>query len=99
MSDQGSNLSPWEELTVVSLGASVVAALLTVATWHKLLAYLVEQQILVPASESPVVRMPASNGVGLDAPRLAIAAAALLFGVMLLISAARRHGDEEREKR
>jgi hypothetical protein len=101
MSDHagGSNLSPWEELTVVSLGATAVAALLTVATWHKLLAYLVAQQVLVPASQSPLVKLPAGNGVGLDAPRLAIAVAAAVFGVVLLVATARRHGEEEVSKR
>lgn len=95
MSDGGSNLSPWEELTVVSIGASVVAALLTVATWHKLLTYLVDQQILVPASQSPVVTLPAGDGVGLDAQRLAIASAALVFGVVLLAATARHRGEVE----
>ncbi len=94
-----SNMSPFEELTMLSIGAAVVASLLTVATWHKVVAYLVDQQVLVAASESPLVSVPASKGAGLDAPRLAVVAAIALFGVVLLVSAARRRSEEEQERR
>jgi hypothetical protein len=93
----GSDLSPWEELTLLSLAASVAAAVLTVATWHRLLGWLVEQGVLVPADRSPLVALPAGGGVGLDAPRLAITAAVLVFAVVCLVAGVRRRaGEEER---
>lgn len=95
----GSDLSPWEELSVISISASVGAALLTVATWHKVLTFLVEQQVLVPASSSPMVKIPAGSGIGLDAPRIAIAAAAVVFAIFLAVAAVRRRVDDEPQGR
>jgi hypothetical protein len=91
-----SQLSPWEELTMLSLGASVAAAVLTAATWHRLLGWLVDQGVLVPASVSPMVELPAGDGVGLDAPRLAIAVATLVFAVTCAVTVVRPHDREER---
>jgi hypothetical protein len=90
----GSALSPWEELTLLSLAASVAAAVLTAATWHGLLGWLVEQGVLVPADRSPLVAFPAGRGIGLDAPRLVITAAALVFAVVCLVAAVRRRAGE-----
>jgi hypothetical protein len=92
----GSDLSPWEELTLLSLAASVAAAVLTATTWHRLLGWLVEQGVLVPADRSPLVALPAGHGIGLDAPRLAITAAALVFAVVCMVAAlGRRTGEGE----
>jgi hypothetical protein len=90
----GSDLSPWEELTLLPLAASVAAAVLTAATWHRLLGWLVEQGVLVPADRSPLVALPAGSGIGLDAPRLAITAAALVFAVVCMVAAVRRRTGE-----
>jgi hypothetical protein len=91
----GGDLSPWEELTLLSLAASVAAAVLTAATWHRLLGWLVEQGVLVPAERSPLVALPAGRGIGLDAPRLAITAAVLVFAVVCMVAAVRRRTGEE----
>ncbi len=91
----GGQLSLWEELTMLSLGMSVAAALLTVATWKKLLNWLVDQHVLVAAKHQPLLELPAGAGIGIDLPRLAIAAAGLVFALVCAVAAIRRHTDRE----
>lgn len=95
MSGSDSQLSPTEELLMLKVGmvafAMVVGSVFTVATWHRALDWLVGHQVLVTAAESPLVRLPAGNGVGLDASRLAIALAALVFMVVCGVAALRHH--------
>ena len=91
----GSNLSPTEEITVITLAGTGILAVLSVATWHRLLAWMVDQKLLLPAAQDPLVTLPAGAGVGLDVPRLAIASAVLVFIVVFGIAALRRRGDEE----
>ncbi|WP_203338607.1 hypothetical protein [Nocardioides limicola] len=90
-----SQLTPTEELLMIKVGmvafAVVVGSIFTVATWHKALDWLVAHQVLVTAAESPLVTLPAGDGVGLDASRLAIAAAAAVFAVVSGVAALRRH--------
>jgi hypothetical protein len=85
-------------LTLLSLAASVAAAVLTAATWHRLLGWLVGQGVLVPADRSPLVALPAGGGIGVDAPRLAIAAAVLVFTVVCLVAAVRRRTGEGEQR-
>lgn len=94
----GSNISPNEEITLILLGAAAIPVVLSVAMWHRLLAWLVDQKVLLPAAQEPLVSLPAGEGVGLDAPRLAIAAAVLVLVVVFGIAALRRRGDEEAQQ-
>lgn len=88
----GSDLTPMEELLLLKVGliaaCMVVSSVFTVAFWHRILDWLVEHQVLVEASVSPIVIMPAGRGVGLDLPRVAIAIGAgmalVVFGVAAL---------------
>jgi hypothetical protein len=95
------DMSPWEEILVLKIGliagATVAGSIFTAATWHKILHWLVDHDALVPAKESPLVEIPAGNGVGLDATRTALAIAVVVF---LLISsvAAVRHRAEQRRR-
>ena len=54
------------------------------------MSWLLENQVLVAAGEQPLLALPASGGAGLDVPRLALAAAALLVVVAGAVSAVRR---------
>jgi hypothetical protein len=58
------------------------------------LGWLVEQGVLVPAERSPLVALPAGRGVGLDAPRLAITAAVLVFAVVCMVAGVRHRAGE-----
>jgi hypothetical protein len=88
----GSDLSPTEELLLMKVGVivagAVASSVFTVAFWRRILDWLVEHQVLVAASGSPIVKMPAGQGVGLDLPRAAVAVAAgvalAAFGVAAL---------------
>ena len=95
MSGSNSELTPTEELLMLKVGmiafAMAVGSIFTVATWQRALDWLVSHQVLVMAAESPMVKLPSGNGVGLDAPRVAIALAALVFGVVCGVAALRRH--------
>ncbi|MGL5824986.1 MAG: hypothetical protein ACRCYU_09245 [Nocardioides sp.] len=90
-----SQLTPTEELIMLKVGmvaaAVAIGSIFTVATWHKALNWLVSHQVLVTAAESPLVTLPAGNGVGLDAPRLAIAGAVVVFGLVSGAAVLRRH--------
>ena len=91
----GSNLSPTEEITMITLAGTAIVAVFSVATWHRLLAWLVDHDVLLPAAQDPLVTLPASDGVGLDLPRVAIAVATVVFAVVFGIAALRRRPREE----
>lgn len=88
-------LNPGEEFLLFLVGLAVVGSLATVATWHRALDWLVAQHVLAAAADSPLLPLPSSGGVGLDAPRLAIASSALALAVVAGVSAARHHLAEE----
>jgi hypothetical protein len=88
---EGSRLSPTEELLMVAALAMVVGSVFTVATWHRVLDWAVAHQVLVPASASPLITLPAGDGVGLDARRLAIAIAAVVFLTVCGVASLRRY--------
>jgi hypothetical protein len=86
-----SQLGPTEELLMVIAAAMVVGSVFTVATWHRALDWAVAHQVLVPASASPLLTMPAGDGAGLDARRLAIASAAVVFVTVCGVASLRRY--------
>lgn len=94
-------LSPTEELLMLKVAmiavATVAASIFTISTWHRALAWLVEHQVLVAANDSPLLRLPAADGIGIDAPRLAVAVAVL--GIVLAgLGSAWRHRRELRDR-
>jgi hypothetical protein len=90
--DRGeSQLSPTEELLMVAALAMVVGSVVTVTIWHRALDWAVAHQVLLPASASPLITMPAGDGVGLDARRLAIAVAAVVFLIVCGVASLRRY--------
>lgn len=77
------------------VAASVIAGLLTAATWQRVLGWLVDHGVLVTAAESPLLALPASRGIGLDTPRVAIAAAVVIFTVVCTVTAVRHRASRE----
>lgn len=72
------------EILVMLLTAGLLlgggGAVLALA-WSKVLAWALQQRVLLPASSDPLLAMPHSGGAGLDLPRLAVAAAVLLVAL------------------
>lgn len=98
----GQDPSALEELVMLKLllvgGLAVVGSIFTAATWGKVLAWLVEHQVLVSAKESPLVPVPAGDGSGLDLPRLALLAVGVLFAGYCGVAALRRRAAKRREE-
>ena len=69
-----------DEFVLFIIGCVAAAALVGSAGffWLKGVTWLVEHQILVPASQHPLVALPSSDGAGLDLSRLAVLAAVLI---------------------
>lgn len=81
---------------VVLLGSA--GTVLTVA-WSKVLSWCLRQQVLLPAAADPLLVLPHSGGVGLDLPRVAVAAAVLVVVLAATAGAAThklRGGGEQR---
>ncbi|MDP3889834.1 hypothetical protein [Nocardioides sp.] len=98
---QSSQLSPMEELLMIKVGMvalGVAAGALTISTWHRILAWLVDHDVLLPAADSPLVGVPGGEGVGLDASRLAIATAVLLFLIVCGVAAIRQRLNHRAEE-
>jgi hypothetical protein len=72
-------------LALFGIGAVVLAFSKASSLWAGATAWLLEHQVLV--SENVTVSVPGAAGAGLDAPRLAIAAAAILILVVGAITA------------
>lgn len=91
---RGSHVAPGEELTLLMVGITAVGTVtgivFSISTWHRVMDWLVAHHLLVTASESPVVVLPAAEGVGLDAPRLVVIGAALVAAIAAIASAVRR---------
>lgn len=59
--------------------------------WAKALSWLLAHRVLVPSAEHPLFTLPRSGGAGVDVPRLAVFAAAVLLLLAAVIGAFRRH--------
>lgn len=84
-------------MLLLHLGLIAVAALAAASTWHTIVRWLVAQGVLVGA-DAAMIALPAAGGVGLDGPRLAIAAAGLVFGLFCAATLVRNwfaSGEEE----
>mgnify|MGYP001116724447 FL=1 len=69
-----------DEFVLFIIGCVAAAALVGSAGlfWLKGVGWLVEHQVLVPASQHPLVSLPSSDGAGLDLSRLAVLCAVVL---------------------
>lgn len=92
------NASPGEQMLLVIVGTVVAGSIVSLATWHRVIDFLVDRQILLPASTDPLLPVPAANRAGLDVARLAILVAGLAIVVVFGASEIRRRsrvGQEE----
>ncbi len=84
--------TPQEEMLLIHLAAGLLTVLVASAGvfWLKGATWLVEHRILVSASAHPLIAVPGAAGAGLDLPRVAIAAAAVIAVIAWAASAVRR---------
>lgn len=70
-----------DEFWLVILGVAAFPTLVAAAVqaWKQGASWLVQHQILVPASAHPLVPLPTMQGAGLDIARLSILAGALVL--------------------
>jgi len=87
-----SSTSPDDEFVLFIVGCVVLVTVLGSAGifWATGVSWLVEHHVLVPASQHPIVRMPGGSAAGLDGPRVAVVAGALVAILAWGVSAARR---------
>lgn len=76
-------------LIIGVLGLGAVGGVLA-ATWGRALVWLLEHQVVVAASQHPMLVLPRSAGAGVDLPRLALALAAALLLAAAVVGAVRR---------
>lgn len=77
MSAQSGDDDLFTWLTAIVLFASGASAA-ALAAWGKIVTWLLEHKIIVPAAADPTVVIPSTVGAGLDLPRIVIAMAALI---------------------
>lgn len=98
---RGSHVAPGEELTLLVVGmtavTTAVGVVFSISTWHRAMDWLVAHQVLVSAGESPIVVLPAADGVGLDGQRLVVVGAVLVAAIAAVVSAVRRRLDVAEE--
>jgi hypothetical protein len=75
-------------MLLLVVGCLVLGSVDTVATWHRVVGWMVAHDLVVAGSRSPLLELPAGSGAGLDAPRVAILGAALVFAVVCVVAAA-----------
>lgn len=92
MTNNGIADTPEEETFLINVAVVALSAMLGSAgvLWLKGATWLVEHQILVAASQDPLLVVAGTDGAGLDISRLAIAAAAVLVVLVSLVGAGRR---------
>lgn len=67
-----------DDLMVLLFLGMLAGPTIVVLAWKSLVGWLVDHQILLAATRDPLVVIPASEGAGLDLPRL------LLLGALVL---------------
>ena len=94
--------TPEEEFLLIFVGLGALGAIAGSLAffWSKVVAWLLDHGILLPATAHPMLTIPGTHGAGLDVMRAAIAAGVLLALLALFVSAAvraihhRRHANE-----
>ncbi len=79
---------------LLTLGAGILPSLSVKAT-----AWLTAHEILVAATESPLIALPGAEGAGLDLRRIIGAIAVLAMALALAVSGVRRQLDQRRQLR
>lgn len=85
------NSSSDSDIMVLLLGGAVLlgsAGTIAALAWTKVLAWGLEQQVLLPASAVPLVVLPWSDGAGVDLARLAVAVAVVVVVLAVAATAA-----------
>ena len=67
-----------DDLMVLLFLGLLAGPTILVLAWRSLVGWLVDHQILLAATRHPLVVIPASDGAGLDFPRLLLLAAVVL---------------------
>jgi len=80
-----------------ALSVAAVAGFAT-STWHRVVDWLVAHHVLVDGSRA-LLEVPVSNGAGLDLPRLALLAGAVLVAGAVVVSSLRRSWRRRRLER
>lgn len=80
--------TPEEEVIVLfaAVGALGLVAGSIAIFWKSAVTWLLEQDLLLPASADPLVQLPAAGGAGLDLVHLSIAGGVLLAILTGLVS-------------
>lgn len=73
-----------DDLVLLLLIATIAGPGLAVLAWTSIVGWLVDHQVLVDAAARPLLVLPASDGAGLDLPRLLLLAALVLGALALL---------------
>jgi hypothetical protein len=85
-----------EELFLLAMGGGGVA--LVVKFWPHIVTWLIAHRVLLPRRMDPTAVLPGTGGAGLDMPRLALVAAALLIAAAVtstVFRARRAHETED----
>lgn len=88
-SNRSSSLSDSDQMALFWIAPIALTVALGSAGlwWSKALTWLVDHSILIAADASPIVRIPAAQGIGLDGRRATIALALVIAVVAIGISA------------
>lgn len=99
-SNRGSSLSDSDQMALFWIVPIALMVALGSAGlwWSKALTWLVGHSILIAADASPIVRIPAAQGVGLDGRR-AIIALAIVFAVVAIGVSAGKAARSSRQAR
>lgn len=80
-----------EELWLMILGVMALPTVtgFAVHAWNQGSTWLVEHQILIPASDHPLIAVPTMGGAGLDLARLSIGIGVVILLLVVLVVSAR----------
>ena len=67
-----------DDLMILLFAGMLIGPTILVFAWTSLVGWLVDHQVLLAAARDPLLVIPASDGAGLDLPRL------LLLGAVVL---------------
>jgi len=73
-----------DDLMVLLFAGLLIGPTIVVFAWTSLVGWLVDHQVLLEAVADPLVVIPASDGAGLDLPRLLLLTAVVL-GVLAFL--------------
>jgi len=82
-------------IAVITVALTAIGSVAVVAAtmWERVVSWLLQQHVVVADVGDPIVTLPASGGAGLDVPRLALLAAALVAATAVGVAGWRRRKD------